>query len=126
MMPLHSQKLLTWFDRQISEQLYITSVSVAEILYGLHVLPKGKRRIELETAFAAVMDEAFIGRILAFDEKSAQHYGKIMGQSKEKGRPMSFCDGQIAAIASLHGFQLATRNIKDFKNCLLSLINPFD
>jgi predicted nucleic acid-binding protein len=125
MKPLPSQELLSWMDRQATDILYLTSISIAEIMYGLGVLPKGKRRSDLEQAFSSVKKEAFMGRILSFDEKSADFYGELMGNSKMKGRVMSFCDGQIAAIVKQHGFCLATRNIKDFSHCGIMLINPF-
>ena len=120
-----AQHALDWLDQQVSSELYVSTITVAEISYGLHVLAKGKRRRLLEQTFESTIAEAFKGRLLSFDEPAAKIYGRIMGQRKELGRPMSVPDGQIAAIALHHKMALATRNIKDFQDCGLRLINPF-
>jgi hypothetical protein len=73
-----------------------------------------------------VIAAAFAGRILAFDEPAATHYGEVMGRRKELGRPLSVPDGQIAAIARLHGFAVATRNVRDFAGCGIEIVNPFE
>ena len=114
-----------WLDRQNITQLFITTITIAEIAYGLYVLPEGSRRQLLEKAFNQVILEAFIYRILPFDEDSAHCYGKLMGQRKTLGRPLSIPDGQIASIAYAKGAKMATRNIRDFSDCWLQLINPF-
>lgn len=126
MRSLPSQSLLRWMEEQPTHQLYVTSVSIGEIMYGLCALPLGQRRTTLEKAMTQVLDEAFSGRALFFDDAAANVYGKLMGVCREKGRPMSVCDAQIAAIALVHDAQLATRNVKDFETCGVSLINPFE
>lgn len=118
-------KVLHWLNQQETDQLFITTVSIAEIMYGLQSLPDGKRRYFLEIAFEKAIEEGFRDRILAFDEEAARVYGRIMAHRKKLGRPMSILDGQIAAIAFVFHCKLATRNIKDFQNCDLELINPF-
>ncbi len=120
-----SNAVVSWFDRQKTTELFITSITIAEISYGLNILSEGKRRNSLETVFNKAIVNAFKHRILSFDENAAHFYGKIMGQRKELGRPLSVLDGQIAAIARAHGFSIATRNIRDFSDCELTLINPF-
>jgi len=62
---------------------------------------------------------------LSFDERSAYQYAELMGHRKEIGRPLSIADGQIASIARVNDFQLATRNVRDFEECGIELINPF-
>lgn len=126
MKPLPAPSLLTWLDQQESDTLYITSITVGEIMYGLHALPAGKRRAALESAFKQVLREAFAERSHPFDDHAAMQYGKIMGACKEKGRGMSVCDGQIAAIVATHQCQLATRNTKDFEACGILLVNPLE
>ena len=118
--------VLTWLNAQEAENLYLTTISVAEIRYGLRVMPEGKRRRLLEARFQQFIATAFEARILAFDEKAAHQYAEIKGHRRKIGRPMSDLDGQIAAIASIRGFAIATRNVKDFDNCGLNLINPFE
>jgi toxin FitB len=88
-------------------------------------LPQGKRRIILENAFDKAILCAFQHRILFFDEPAAHFYGKIMGKRKGLGKPLSILDGQISAIAYAHELAIATRNIRDFADCEINLINPF-
>lgn len=126
MKPFPDTAVLKWIDKQEITQMFISTVTLAEISYGLHVLPEGKRRENLELAFNNAVLEAFSGRILPFDELSAYTYGKIMGHRKKQGQPLGMPDGQIAAIALTHNAIVATRNVRDFIHCGLQLINPFD
>ncbi len=117
--------VLTWLDQQPVNQLFITAITVAEISYGINVLPNGKRQQLLESAFHNAVNGAFKHRILFFDDAAAQLYGKLMSHRKALGRPLSVLDGQIAAMTAAKQASLATRNIRDFENCNLELINPF-
>lgn len=126
MKPSPSAKVINWVDQQNASGLYVTTVTIAEISYGLNVLPNGNTRTLLEEAFNKAIMEAFKHRILSFEERAAHFYGKIMGHRKELGRPLSVLDGQIAAIASAHSYVIATRNIRDFVDCGVELINPFE
>lgn len=119
------EKVISWIDRQNAIDIYITSISMAEIYYGLGVLPSGKRRAALMQAFNEVVDQLFGPRVLVFDEDASSHYGAIMASRKKAGKPMSILDGQIAAIASAANAGLATRNTKDFAYSDLNLVNPF-
>lgn len=116
----------TWLDQQDALTLFTTSITIAEIIYGLSVLPIGHRRDYLETAFNQVITDAFKHRVLIFDESAARIYGQLMGQRKASSHTLSVLDGQIAAIAKSHQMSLATRNTRDFIDCELNLINPFD
>ena len=120
-----SEAVVEWLNAQDPVSLYITSISIAEICYGLQVLPEGKRRRLLEDRFELFIALAFASRILNFDEFAARVYGELKAYRKKIGRPLSDFDGQIAAIARTHGFSLATRNVKDFEHCLVELIDPF-
>lgn len=126
MKPVPSKAVLNWVDQREAIQLFITTITIAEIAYGLHALPDGHRRKSLEEAFNRAIMDAFRHRILPFEEASAHIYGKIMGDRKKLGRPFSVPDGQIAAIALSQGFSLATRNVRDFSNCDIDLMNPFE
>lgn len=118
--------VVNWLNSRDATQLYITTITIAEIAYGLNALPKGSRRKTLENNFNNAIHDAFKNRILQFTESAAYIYGKIMANRKELGRPMSILDGQIAAITLIHTAGLATRNINDFLHCGLDLYNPFD
>lgn len=120
-----SQTVLTWLNEQESELLYLTTITLAEIGYGLRILPAGRRRNLLEERFSEFVARGFSQRILSFDEAAASFYAELMGHRKELGRPMSVPDAQIAAIARSKDFAVATRNIRDFAHCGLILIDPF-
>jgi len=117
--------VLDWLNAQDASTLYLTTISIAEISFGLRVMPDGRRRQLLAGRFEQFLAAAFESRILPFDEEAARAYGEIRGHRRELGRPMSTFDGQIAAIARTRSFAVATRNVRDFKNCGLELINPF-
>jgi predicted nucleic acid-binding protein len=121
-----ASQVLNWLNDQDVTSLYLSTITIAEIGYGLRAMPQGKRRQLLSERFEQFIDAAFTQRILSFDEGAARIYGEIMCQRKEMGRPMSNLDGQIAAIARSGGFCVATRNIKDFEQCQIELVNPFN
>ena len=125
MRPQPSPAVLNWLNAQDGNLLFITTVTLAEIGYGLRILPDGQRRWQLHSQFEQFVTQAFEERVLAFTASAARAYAEIMGHRKEVGHPMSLPDGQIASIAHAHGFAVATRNIKDFEDCGLELINPF-
>jgi len=117
MRPKPSDNVLNWLNQNSNLGLFISSITIAEICYGLRILPIGQRRQQLEMSFEQFVSKGFTGRILVFDEISARIYAEIMGSCKEKGYPMSLPDGQIAAIAKANQLILATRNVCDFKHC---------
>lgn len=125
MRPQPSPAVLGWLNTQDSNLLFITTITLAEIGYGLRVLPDGLRRRQLQTRFEQFIAQAFEERLLDFTAPAAHAYAEIMGRRKESGRVMSLPDGQITGIALAHGFAVATRNIKDFEDCGIELINPF-
>jgi len=114
-----------WLNAQDAASLHLTTISIAEISFGLRALPDGRRRQLLADRFEEFLAAAFESRVLPFDEDAARAYGEIRGHRREQGRPMSNFDGQIAAIAKTRGFAVATRNIKHFEDCGLELIDPF-
>jgi predicted nucleic acid-binding protein len=121
-----AREVLSWLNEQDSSLLFLTAITIGEIGYGLEILPRGKRRLQLEQGFERVIAEAFMGRILVFDEEAARHYGVMMGRRREIGRPLSVLDGQIASIARAKGYAVATRNVRDFVDCGVDIINPFE
>lgn len=121
-----SDNVLNWLNKHSNGNLLISSITIAEICYGLRILPVGQRQQLLQARFEQFVSEGFAGNIIDFNEPAARTYAEIMGVSKEKGRPMSLPDGQIAAIAQANHLALATRNIIDFESCGIKLINPFD
>ncbi len=118
--------MVRWMNRQRPSLVHLSAVSIAEITYGIRILPEGRRRHDLQHRFDRFVTTAFSDRLLDFDRAAALHYGELMASRKESGRPMSVVDGQIAAVARSRGCALTTRNVTDFEDCGLELINPWD
>lgn len=117
--------VIEWVEAQPVTSLFTTTITQAEILYGIRLLPRGKRRSEIEEAVREMFHTDFSGRVLPFDEDSAQAYAEIAGTRRQEGRPISQFDAQIAAIAFSRNSTVATRNISDFEGCGLQLIDPW-
>ena len=121
-----SESALAWVsNRRLVDPLFTTTISMAEILYGVELLPSGKRRDRLKTEAQAIFAEDFSGHILVFDEAAARCFSTIAAERRRQGRPIAELDAQIAAIALVHDASLATRNTSDFEGCGLQLINPW-
>ncbi|MDX1653894.1 MAG: type II toxin-antitoxin system VapC family toxin [Candidatus Competibacteraceae bacterium] len=118
-------QVVDWVNAQETSHLCLTTVTIAEIGYGLRILPDGRRRRLLESRFEQFLELAFSQRILSFDPPAARAYGEVMALRREMGRPLNVPDGQIAAIAHSRKFAVATRNLRDFEALGLTLINPF-
>jgi predicted nucleic acid-binding protein len=117
--------VLNWLNAQTTASLYLSTITVAEIHYGLRLLPAGKRRNFLRERFDSFVTLLFTGRVLAFDQEAAALYGEIAVARRISGRPISTLDAQIAATARSRTLVLATRNTKDFAACGVELIDPF-
>ncbi|MGB5658809.1 MAG: type II toxin-antitoxin system VapC family toxin [Thermoanaerobaculia bacterium] len=126
MAPAPPRPFLDWLNHQETVRLYLSAITLAEIGYGLRVLPDGRRRRDLENRFTKFVADGFEQRILSFDKRAAFLYGEIMGHRRELGRPLGILDGQIASIARAHRLAVATRNTRDFEDCGIELVNPFD
>lgn len=117
--------VVAWFDVQLAETLFLSAISVAELGLGVERLPAGRRRQMLATGLGAALAELFGARILAFDEQAAWEYARLVARARAAGRSVSIADGQIAAIASVHGFAVATRDQTPFAACGLIVVNPW-
>ena len=124
--PLPSPIVLRWLAAQEPSSVFTTSVTQAEVLYGIETLPPGKRRTRLLAAVEKMFAEEFEGRILPFDEDSARAFAGIVAAREAAGRPISQLDAMIAAIARSHRAAVATRNTADFQHCGIDLINPWN
>ena len=110
---------------QVAPNLYLSTVSEAELLYGVEILPPGGRRDRLLEAVEGMLREDFDGRILPFDSAAAQTYAVIAAARRAAGRPINHADCQIAAIARCRGASVATRDVDDFEGTGIELINPW-
>lgn len=122
---LYSERLVSWLNSYRPDELLISTISIAEIQYGLSRLPESRRRDGLIESYLRI-EQAFAGRIVAFTVDAAHRYGKLRAEQERHGRRMETKDAMIAAICLSHGATLATRNIKDFEGLDLKLVNPFE
>ena len=122
--PAPSEALLAWMADQFDQDLYISSLTVAEIQRGVLEKPAGKRRRELEAWFSGPEgpQALFAGRVLPFDEKAGLVWGRLMADGKARGRPRSALDMIIAGVAEANDCIVVTNNEKDFAG--VRIINP--
>ena len=125
MRPVPAAQVLRWLDAQPASSLFTTTITQAEILYGLELMPKGKRRAVLQSAIETMFSEEFAGRILPFDTDAAREFPRIAAARRALGHPISQGDAQIAAIARSRGATVATRDTADFEHCGIALLNPW-
>ena len=122
--PDAAEAVRQWLNRQAIETLYLSSISVAEMTFGIGAMPTGRRR----DALSATAQDAFALfelRILPFDVQAARRYGELAVHARKAGRGFPIPDGYIAAIAAAHGFVVATRDDSAFKAAGLQVINPW-
>lgn len=125
MKPAPADKVIRWVASQTATSLYTTSITYAEILHGIRLLPAGRRRKNFEQAAELMFDEDFAGRILPFGSDGAPFYAEVATERRRRGLPISQFDAQIAAIARATGAGLATRNRSDFDHCGIDVVDPW-
>ena len=125
MRPRPDASVRAWMDAQIPSDLHTTAINEAELRIGAALLPKGNRRNDLLLAINTALARHFADRIVAFDSAAAVAFADIVEHRRSIGRPISQFDGQIAAICKSRGATLATRNIADFSDVGLNVINPW-
>lgn len=113
-----------WLNDQAAETLYLSSVSLAELLFGIATLPAGKRKEKLGQALDGLL-ELFRNRVLPFDTAAAQCYAKLAVTARTSGRGFPTPDGYIAAIAASKGFIVASRDTAPFAAANIPVINPW-
>jgi len=126
MRPNPQTQVAEWLYAQPLSCLFTSSITITEIMYGLKRMPEGNRKQALLIQFHQFVENGFKQRIRVFGYEEAIVAAQLRTLRDDIGQPLSFADAQIAAIARVHDFAIATRNIKDFENCGLHLINPFD
>ena len=126
MRPSPSPIVRQWLDMHDYEELFFTAVSEAEIRIGLATMPSGRRRESLLARAEIMIHKYFTNRVLAFDSDAALEYAAIGAKRKVTGTPMATMDCQIAAIARSKGAAVATRDVSDFEECGIEIINPWE
>ena len=125
MRPSPSPAVAAWIAGRDAEELYLTAVSEAELLYGVAIVPAGRRRNQLEAAMLRWLDTGFAERILPFDSAAARAYAEIAAGRRSAGRPIAPADCQIAAIARSRGMTVVTRNVRDFGDIDIEVVDPW-
>ena len=124
--PNRDENVVAWVDAQALAELFVTAITEAELRYGVATMPSGKRKKALEADVHGILQKEFAGRILPFDSKAAIEYAAIVSARRALGKPISQFDAQIAAIARANGAAaIATRNVGDFANTGVTVINPW-
>lgn len=124
MKPSPSAAVTEWVRAQTGSELCTTSITLAEILYGIAQLPNGRRKEFLHSTASEVF-AAFEDQVLPFDSSAAPHYAEVVRGRDQIGLPIDGFDAQIASICRAHDAALATRNLKDFRHTDLNLIDPW-
>lgn len=117
--------VVAWVRRRPRSDLYFSTVGEAELRYGAAILPEGRRRDALFANIDGMLESAFRDRVLPFDRQAARIYGRIAAMRRANGLHVEQIDCQIASIASAHGFEVATRNVGDFADMGVELVNPW-
>ena len=117
--------VLGWIDRRLRRQLFTTAITEAEIRVGIACLPAGARRRGLADACERAFGDLLANRVLPFDSGAARSYAEIVTAKHRTGRLVSQADGQILAIAQYRRMTVATRNVKDFEDAGVEIVNPW-
>jgi hypothetical protein len=118
--------VVAWLDRQPSESVWITSITLFEARLGLALLPRGRRQRTLEAAFARLLEEDLENRVLDFDTAAATEAALLAADRQRAGRPVDMRDTQIAGIALARRATLATRNVRHFGDLKVAVVDPWD
>ena len=125
MRPVPDPVVASWVANRATASLFLTAVSEAGLRFGPAVMPPGRRRDGLAAGLERMLQPGFTNRVLPFDSAAARAYAEIAAARRAAGRPVSHPDNQLAAIAHSRGMVVATRNIRDFEDLGIALINPW-
>lgn len=125
MRPSPASMVKSWIATQPRGSLFTTTITRAEVLFGALLLPEGRRRGDLLARAESLFEEDFREQLLDFDRDAARHFAALAAQRKSQGRPIGIMDAQIAAIARSRGAAVATRDVADFRDCGIEVIDPW-
>jgi len=125
MLPSRDRTVVNWLDQQPRTSVWICSVTVLEIRYGLQILAPGRRRSALTAMFENLVAHAIEGRIAPFDSEAAERASEMMATRHQKGRPGELRDTMIAGIVLARRATLATRNTSHFEDLDVRVVNPW-
>jgi toxin FitB len=119
-------EVIAWLDQQPAQSTWITSITVFEARFGIALLSPSRRRREIEMAFTKVLREDLEGRVLDFDQESAEQAAVLAAERQRAGRPVDLRDTQIAGVVLARRATLATRNTRHFQDLSVPVINPWN
>ena len=125
MRPTPEPAVIDWVDGHADNDLFVTAINIAELLYGIARLPDGRRKSVLAANVERMVDDDLDHRVLPFDETAAAHYADIVVARDRAGHPISVADAQIAAICRSYDATLATRNVNDFASAGVTIVDPW-
>ncbi len=125
MRPDENGGIVEWADRSAADTLWTTSITTYEIRYGLLLMADGRRRLHASSLFNTMLESIFRDRILEFDRAAGEQAAVVAATQRQRGRNVGVPDTQIASIAISRGATLATRNIRDFADLGLKLVDPW-
>ena len=122
--PKPEARVVSWLE--VNEPaLAVPTIALAELRYGIARLPRSRRRSSLLQFWQSTRAQ-FRGRIFSFDERAAEAYGEVAAAAERAGRRLNVQDGQVAAIALVHGMTVATRNVGHFEATGAVIVNPWE
>lgn len=125
MRPEPASAVATWIAERDTQEMFLTAVSEAELLYGIAIMPAGRRRERLTATMNQWLELGFSERILPFDSAAARAYAEIAADRRLTGRPIGEADCQIAAISRSRAAILVTRNVRDFEGSGVDVVDPW-
>jgi predicted nucleic acid-binding protein len=123
--PVPQPKVVAWMEALTGADLFTTSVTRGELLFGVYRLPQGQRRRTLLQELERIFENRLSGRILPFDDAAAEAYAQIAAARRSQGRPISQPDAMIAGIVRSRRATLATRNVRDLQDCGIEVLDPW-
>jgi predicted nucleic acid-binding protein len=123
--PQPDPHVVAWIDAQAIETLYLSAVTVAELLFGIAAMPAGKRRNVLHDRLEAELLPVFAGRVLPFNLAASRAYAELMSKARAAGQAITMADSYIAAIAAARGLSVASRDVAPFHAAGIPTINPW-
>ncbi len=124
--PVCDPNVARWFRAQASPTLFVSTITEAELLFGVECIPAGRRRDALRTLIEKILRERFAGKTLTFDSTAARNYAQIAAVRRASGRPIGYADCQIAAIARSRGAAVASRDADGFGGCGIQALDPWN
>lgn len=123
--PQPSPKVVAWLRAQTRSRLFTTAISRCEMLYGTLLLPDGQRKRRLQQEVLAIFETDMAGRVLPYDGAAADAHAVFAATRRAHGRPVAMADAMIVGIAHSRGAAIATRNMRDYEECGVMLVDPW-